>query len=408
MSLANATRFMVLTLLFFAVVLGINASSTFFVVVPFLFLLFAFADPVSSFLRIYIAASFLFFSVGYYVYTKQSYHYSPYLLYFNIYIVLVQCVLYVVLRYFRLRDYSAGVSRGFFPSKFFLRFMCLFGLMILMVAWSNTQFVGNRAQSQLGTGVFNLFFQAIGILIIYSTTKVNFVEKVLALLIAVMLFSFFSLSRSSALAPLFAFVLINYIDYFPRYVLVLLASLISSIFIILAYLRSISDNLYDSVLHAITDPYASHFYYEEFRNGLNLLHGKYVLEYFYRLIPRSIWQDKPQVIGYGREVIVNENTRTPGALVEGFTNFSDIGAFLFPLSTMLIFYIMFLVFMRTKNLFISVFAMLCVMNVPTVGRVIVAKLPYTFIENLIITLMAMVVFFIYRSVSVLISKGDRL
>lgn len=339
-----------------------------------------------SFVRLVVASHVSFFAIGYYLFERMGYQYSTELLYLNCISILIMSAFFLF--YIRLGkpinivqpSYMSGLN-GFVVS--------VAGILVLLY-FPFLQTDTSRISYQSGNGALNLLSQAVGALCIISSYHLVFRRKLLSLILACLLFVAFSLSRSSAMIPLVFFTFFNYPYLIPKAVVVGAGTGLFGVFTYIAAARALGSSFTASFFHAVSDPIASHRYFSQFQNSAHL-HGEYIISYFSRLVPRSIWPEKPEVIGFGREVILNEQTRTPGLVVEGFANFDYLGSLVFPILAGFAFLFFFEKFWRAKRLTVKVFSALFCFDFLTFGRTIAAKIPYVLVENLIITIMALAV-----------------
>lgn len=339
----------------------------------------------ASYVRLLLSSYMAFFLVGVAIYDSFGYIYDSTLLLLTSASILAASPLTLIGSQIDLNNNDAQAID--LPG--FHIFVGVIGLAIILLYFPFGLSNVDRIEAQTGNGFFNLIAQALGVLSLFSSSHRPLLTKLIMLALSCALFATFSVSRSSALLAVAMYMFINHPLYIPKKIIVIAGGFISLIFVIIASIRSIGNSLVESLRHAISDPLASHAYFYEYQRTGFLL-GEYVASYFYRLVPRVLWEDKPDVIGFGRAVALSDNTRTPGLVVEGFANFGQIGAVTFPLVAGIIFIWALRRFYLSKSVYWRIFFALLCFDLLAFGRTIVTKVPYTLIENLIITIIAAV------------------
>lgn len=267
----------------------------------------------------------------------------------------------------------------------------------------NREILGDRVAVQRGSGVIRLCLQSLAIFVVLASHGMRFLHQICILIIATFLCFVLTASRSESLTP-FAVWLLRFGIFHVKahYVLFMACGPIASYFLISVVRGQGDGSLYSSFLHGISDPLAIHFYALETFNHKVYMYGSNAIDYLLKAVPRAVWADKPDAIGYGRFVELNDNTRLAGIFVEGLNNFGYLGVFLFPVLSWMVTVWMLSAMFRMQSLFFLLLSGVLVGKIFTSGRNILLRTGYDLFEAATGAVLAISVFYI-----ILILSGGR-
>lgn len=377
------------------VYLSIAYADFYFILFGLFYLCFAFAFfvNISFFGMIFVFFQMAFLSAGYFI-TRGRYEYSHEI----ILMYLVGIFITLVIFFFLPRD-KRSLDPIIFERGGFLHFSIAVSLFFMTFAIYGDNFSGsNRNLYQANVGSISLLFKGLALYCVFKTYNRNKFVAFGSIVAACAVFALVTLSRSQSLQPLIVFALLRYGQKVPSFAIVLMSGLILTSMYIVSTLRGIEQQvLQNTFFYTISDPNATHAFYAD-PSPFNF--GRYFFEYFYRLVPREFWPDKPLVIGFGRSTVLNDNSRTPGLIVEGYRSFGYVGGFIY-LPLFALFYYSIGRMISAEGLRpIKVISILFCSDILTSGRAIFSKVPYQFVEYGIVAFVIVMVSILFSTVRI--------
>lgn len=358
-----------------------------------LLIAFAYFVNISFFGMSFVFFQMAFLTAGYFI-ALDRYEYSQ-----EIILMYVVGILMTLVIFFYLPRDKRSLGPLIIERGGFLYFFIIVSLFFITFSLYGVNLsASNRNLYQANVGSISLLFKGLALYCVFKTYNRNKFVAFGSIVAACAVFALVTLSRSQSLQPLIVFVLLRYREKIPSFAIVLISGLILISMYILSTLRGIEQQvLQNTLFYTISDPNATHAFYAD-SSPFNF--GRYFFEYFYRLVPREFWPDKPLVIGFGRSTVLNDNSRTPGLIVEGYRSFGYFGGFVYLPLFALVYYSLGRLVSDGGLRPIKIVAILFCSDILTSGRAIFAKVPYQFVEYGIVSFVVVLVSVLFSTVSI--------